>query len=365
MVNRAALSILLIFLLSGCSLIPTSSIVNEIIMVQAVGFDSARHGHSIGTFAYPFYKNPDSTKTEIKSATGKSSKEIQSIINGETPLRLVTGQLRIALYGKDLAKKGINDFVDTLNRDPSIGADVQLAIVDGSAKEMLNLSSDERYQDPNIALYLQEMLTQNMTSGQLPNTDLQTYLFQLFQVGQDPFLPVIKIVDNEVRITDLAFFNYDKFVTSIPIEDAYTFKLLLRKGRSSGVHPFTMENGDEVVLETLSSNPNYTVKVVNGHPEFTIHLTMKTRLQEFSPLRVKRESFNRAKHQKELESVIEKNAGEIIEHFKKHNVDPLGLGAKFKQQYRDFDEKRWNDIYPNVKVNVHADIIIEQTGTID
>ncbi|MEH7548400.1 hypothetical protein V7306_21890 [Neobacillus vireti] len=60
------------------------------------------------------------------------------MINNETRYPLESGQLRLALYGRKLSKKGINDFVDTLNRDPSIGSLVQMAIVDGDATVILN-----------------------------------------------------------------------------------------------------------------------------------------------------------------------------------------------------------------------------------
>jgi spore germination protein len=350
----------IILLLSGCSLMPTK-IVNEIGMIQGVGYDLAEDGGVIGTIVYPIINKNKPSKNEVKSAFGQASKEIRTNLNQESQLRLVSGQLRFALYGKSLAEKGINDFVDTLNRDASIGSVVQLAIVDGNANEILNVN---KYKDENISIYLQELLDQNMESGQIPHTNLQTFLFQLFQVGQDPYLPTIKIENGNIKITGIAMFKYDKYITSLSMEDSYIFKTLLNKDRD-GFQSFKFENGDKVVLQTLSSNPEYKVNIVHGQPEFTIDLKMKARLQEFSSSKRKRQSFNKKVYQKKVEKQLEKKAMDLITQLKEMQVDPLGLGAKYKEHDRSFNKEKWEKYYPNVKVSVAAKVEIQQTGTID
>jgi spore germination protein len=360
-VNRATISMFIILLLSGCSILPTN-IVNEVGMIQGVGYDLADEGGVMGTVAFPIINSDKPSKTEVKSSIGQSSKEIRTNINNESQLRLVSGQLRFALYGKTLAENGINDFVDTLNRDPSIGSIVQLAIVDGNSKDLLNLN---KYRNGNISIYLQELLDQNMESGELPHTNLQTFLFQLFQIGQDPYLPMIKNVNGSIKITGIAIFKYDKYITSIPMEDSYIFKTLVDKNTSDGLQTFTFENGDKVVLETLYSNPEYEVKIVQGRPEFTVNLKMRTKLQEFASSKRKRQSFNKRKYQKKVEKQIEEKAVKIITQLKAQQVDPLGFGAKYKEHYRKFNKKQWETFYPNIHVSVRANMEIQQTGTID
>ncbi|MGG1675367.1 Ger(x)C family spore germination protein [Neobacillus sp. NRS-1170] len=360
MVNRLSIWLFLTVLLSGCSFLPTN-IVNEINLIQGVGYDFAEKKDIKGTIVFPIINKDKTSSSEVKTAFGESSKELRTKLSNETRFRLVSGQLRLALYGKTLAQKGLNDFVDTLNRDPSIGSLVQMAIVDGDANELLKM---KKYKSENISIYLQEMLDQNMEYGRLPRTDLQTFLFQLFQIGQDPYLPLIKKVDSNIQITGLAIFNYDQYVTSISLEDLFIFKGLLDQNRN-GINRFILENSDKVVLETLNSNTKYKVKIVNGRPEFSIHLKMKTKLQEFAPSEKQRQAFDKKKYQKQVEQKLEKSALKLITQFKNHQVDPLGLGAKYKEHYRGFNEKQWKKYYPNVKVRVIADVDIQQTGIVD
>ncbi|MEH6995076.1 Ger(x)C family spore germination protein [Neobacillus drentensis] len=360
MIHRSAFFLFLILFLSGCSFLPTY-IVNEIDMSQGVGYDQAGKKDIKGTIVFPSFKRDKTTTSEVRTAIGKTSKEIRSILNNETRYPLVSGQLRVALYGKKIAKKGINDFVDTLHRDPSIGSLVQMAIVDGEANELFKM---KKYKNENVSIHISEMLEQNMKLGLLPQTDLQSFLFQLFQIGQDPFLPLIKKENDNIRIIGMALLKDDSYVTSISMEDLYIFKTLV-DNKIPGLRQFILENRDKVVLDTLYSNAKYKVKIVHGKPEFTINLKMKTRLHEFAPSEKQRQTFDKKKYQKQVEQDLEINAINIINQFKKHQADPLGLGAKYKEHYRGFNEKQWKMYYPNVKVTVNADVEILQTGTID
>ena len=62
---------------------------------------------------------------------------------------------------------------------------------------------------------------------------------------------------------------------------------------------------------------------------------------------------------------LEKNTFKLVTQFKKNHIDPLGLGSRYKEHYRGFNEKKWKMYYPHVKVLVKADVEIRQTGTID
>lgn len=360
MINRSAFCLFLILLLSGCSFLPTN-IVNEIDMSQGVGYDLTEKKNIKGTIVFPIFKRDKTSSTEVRTAIGKSSKEIRTILNNETRFPLVSGQLRVALYGKKIAKKGINDFVDSLHRDPAIGSLVQMAIVDGDASELFKM---KKYKNENVSIHVQELLEQNMRIGLLPRTNLQSFLFQLFQIGQDPYLPLIKTVNDNIRITGIAIFKDDQYVTSIPMEDLFIFKALVDKNRA-GLRQFILENRDKVVLETLYSNAKYEVKIVHGRPEFTIHLKMRTKLQEFAPSVKQRQPFDKKKYQKQVEQDIEKSVLNIVTQFKNHQVDPLGLGTNYKEHFRGFNEKQWKQYYPDVKIHVNADVEIVQTGSTD
>ncbi|WML57108.1 Ger(x)C family spore germination protein [Neobacillus sp. PS2-9] len=358
--KRSVVGLIIPLFLTGCSLIPPT-IVNEINMAQGVGYDVASKNRIKETIVFPIFKKDKSSSTEIKASVGRSSKEIRAILNNETRYPLLSGQLRLALYGKELSKRGINDFVDTLNRDPSIGNLVQLAIVDGDSFDLL---STDKLKTENTSLFIHELLEQNMKSGQLTRSNLHSFLFQFSQIGQDPYLPLIKKEKDTIKINGLAIFKDDRFVTALSMDDLFIFKGLVDT-YNHGLHQFILSNGEKVVLDILHSNAKYKVKIVKGRPVFTIYLKMNTRLQEFSSPKKQRVPIDKPKLQKGVEQILEKGSLKIVNRFQDHQVDPLGLGAKYKEHYRKFNEKSWNLIYPQVKVLVHAKVEIKQTGIVE
>nr|WP_306074164.1 Ger(x)C family spore germination C-terminal domain-containing protein [Neobacillus sp. 179.-C4.2 HS] len=164
-----------------------------------------------------------------------------------------------------------------------------MAIVDGNTNELYKM---KKYKNENVSVHIQELLEQNMKMGLLPETNLQSFLFQFFQIGQDPYLPLVKKEADNIRITGVAMFKDDRYVTSIPLKDFFVFKTLVDK-KSKGLRQFILANRDKVVLETINSNAKYKVNIVHGRPEFTINLKLKTKLQEFAASEKERQAFDK------------------------------------------------------------------------
>ena len=78
------------------------------------------------------------SKPETQTTSARSLETIASRLNAKSPHNVVVGQMRVVLFGKALGERGMGEIITNLQRDPNIGRDVQLAIVDGSAEELLN-----------------------------------------------------------------------------------------------------------------------------------------------------------------------------------------------------------------------------------
>ncbi len=77
--------------------------------------------------------------------------------------------MRVVLFGKAFGERGIGDVINNLQRDPNIGRDVQLALVDGSAEKLL------KHVKTNGSLYLSELLEQNIKNETIPRTALNIF----------------------------------------------------------------------------------------------------------------------------------------------------------------------------------------------
>ena len=77
--------------------------------------------------------------------------------------------MRVVLFGKAFGENGLGDVINNLQRDPNIGRDVQLALVDGSTEELL------KHVKTNGSLYLSELLEQNIKRDN-PRTALNIFI---------------------------------------------------------------------------------------------------------------------------------------------------------------------------------------------
>jgi spore germination protein len=357
--TKLFLIIVIVILLSGCSFIPPV-IVNEVSMIQGLGYDLSKEKKIKGTYVYPEYIRKNATMETI-TGSGATSKEVKEDANNKVRHPLVSGQLRLALYSKSLAKNGIYPVIDTIMRDPSIGTLIQMAIVDGETKEVLTLKSKQK---DNVALYIQEMLEQNMDSGKLPFSDFNTFMFQYFQEGQDPYLPLIKIEGEDIQISGIAIFKEDKYEIEISRKYQFIFKSLVEKSKQ-GVQQFILENGDKVVIDNIKSKPKYEVKMESGKPSFDIHVKIVARIQEYASSKPISLPNITPEISKQIENQLEKDGLSIIKKFQENNVDPLGLGSKFEAHQRNFDKTKWEDQYSEAKINLKVKVQTLHSGIVD
>ncbi|WP_088042630.1 Ger(x)C family spore germination protein [Bacillus sp. EAC] len=358
---RQYLLILLIcmtFVLTSCSFIPSSN-VNEINIIQGAGFDQEQN-QLRATVTFPIFRANETTEFDIVSAKGDTLKNTREKIDKQIRHRMMSGQLRLVVFSLDLAKKGIYPIVDTFNRDPAIGNLLQMAVVEGETFDLLSL---KEYKQENISLYLHDLLQQNSETGPMPKSDFSTYLYQYFEEGQDPFLPMIKNDKGTIKITGIAIFKDDKFVVKIPWNDAFAFKTLMESYKK-GFHQFKFK-GQHIAIDNINSKIKYKIKMKKGKPEFNIHLDMNARILEYTgpkpillPKHIKEIS-------KQIKKQIEKDQMELISIFQKNNVDPLGFGSKLEAHKRNFDYKKWKEQYPHVKVKIKVDLDILHTGIVE
>lgn len=109
------------------------------------------------------------SKPETQSTTAGTIETISSLLNAKSPHTIAVGQMRVVLFGKSFGERGIGNVINNLQRDPNIGRDVQLALVDGSTEELL------KHVKTNGSLYLSELLEQNIKNETIPRTALHIF----------------------------------------------------------------------------------------------------------------------------------------------------------------------------------------------
>lgn len=68
----------------------------------------------------------------------------------------------------------MDELVNTIARNPDLGRNIKLSIVDGNAHELLSSVTKKKIKDYQ---FISNLIEQNIRTENLPNTNLQIFLF--------------------------------------------------------------------------------------------------------------------------------------------------------------------------------------------
>ncbi|UOY92962.1 Ger(x)C family spore germination protein [Ectobacillus sp. JY-23] len=354
---KRAKFLLVCTLLCGCA---EKHIIDDVSLIQAVGYDVGSDGRIKGVNLVPIYNEAHKSSAELYMSEAHTSKAIRFQNNHSASKPLVGGQLQLALYSKELAQKGIYPILDTLNRDPIIGNLIILAIVDGYAEPLLK---SKYANSQNAAIYVTELLQQMMKNDVLPQSNLHSFLFDFFQMGKDPYLPIIRQQKDKVTVIGLALFKGDKYVGMIKKERLFAFKALIQ-GYEKGMHEFKISNNEYVMLESMRTSHKYRMQT-HSPPSIDIDISVEGRIQEFS----NRKPLTGVRYIKTLEKKmakqLETEASAVISQLKILHVDPLGLGNRYRKQETHLTETQWEKLYEKIPIRVHVRLKIVEQGAVE
>ncbi|MBG9721678.1 Ger(x)C family spore germination protein [Bacillus sp. TH22] len=349
-------AIIILIFQSGCT---QPNIVDTQRMIHIGGFDITKDKKFRGTILYPDYTKGVQSKPETQSTTADTIETISSLLNAKSPHTIAVGQMRVVLFGKSFGERGIGDVINNLQRDPNIGRDVQLALVDGSTEELL------KHVKTNGSLYLSDLLEQNIETETIPRTALNIFLYNFYSSGCDPFLPYIKVdEDKSASIKGIAFLKKDKVVMYTDKKGSFLLKLLINPTKN-GRYEVPIRQGKHkglIATQNLSGKSFCSLSQNGDIPKVNIHLKLNGLIKN-AP-----DWLDLAKHEnityvkKHVEKTLEKHLNELIKQFQEKEIDPIGIQEEIRSHSRKWTIKQIQEMYPNVDVAVHVQINVVQSG---
>lgn len=336
-------------------------IIDELEVATAVGFDSKGKKKIEATAVIPLIKPDKTISNKTISSIGNLSKEALSNVNHKSYKPVVNGKLEVVLYSKKVAELGIQDYIDTFHRDPSVGSRLLLTVVDGEVKEMLQ----KKFEEFDTGSYIQRQLNHNMERGLIPTSNLHLFLSSYYTKGIDPVLPLLELEGDKINIKGLALFKGTKMVDSIPYRNMFVFKSLYENIKMAGYKLKTKEKGktEYFSIQGISSRKEFNVRHIHTAPEVTLHLKIKGYIREYTGEGVSAKTAEKA--EKLMENKVNEEAEMLIKKFQRKNIDPLAFGEQARSRTRYWDEKKWVQQYKNMKVDVKVDVMISEIGVVD
>lgn len=348
--------------------------LERIALITAFGYDKVDDGIE-GTVTFFQF---DPTKEDVSDTLtnkAETSKGVRSKLNLMTSHELVSGQLRVAVYGEELAKEGIFPFIDTLARDPAIGTMIYVVTSAGKAKDLFYEESATGTM--NVGNYLYLMLEQNMKSETIISSTLHEFLEAYYDRGVDPILPILTPAKHTIAVTGSALFQNDRKVGELDLDETFYVKML-KETFTSGLLELTLNAKNlEPLLFRKSSGKSIHITVDNLKsdsevklqqmklPHFQITINMKARLLEVSE-EIK-PSLKALKHlEKEVEKTMEEKIHKVIKDLQLVQSDPVGFGSIYmRKAKKSLKTEEWREIYSNATFDVHVHVNIYSTGVME
>ncbi|MGH0927620.1 Ger(x)C family spore germination protein [Bacillus pacificus] len=344
------------FLQTGCT---QTYIVDTQRIIHVAGFDITKNKRFQGTILFPEYTHGVKSKPETQSTSARSLETIASRLNAKSPHNVVVGQMRVVLFGKTLGERGMGEIITNLQRDPNIGRDVQLAIVDGSAEELLNRGKQ------NGSLSIVDLLEQNIRNENIPQTSLNVFLYNYYSSVCDAYVPYIKTdANHSVVVKGLAFLKDDKVVMYTDKKHSVLTKLLINPTKNGRYEAAIKKNKHKgmVVIQDLAGKSKYDIDQTGDIPKVKINLKLDGLIKN-SPTWIdlrKKRNINYIK--KQIERNVEKDCEGLIKQFQEKEIDPLGIRDEIRSHTRKWNIKQIRNMYQNIDIDVNLDINIVQSG---
>ncbi|WP_100372477.1 Ger(x)C family spore germination protein [Bacillus sp. FJAT-45037] len=342
-------------LLTGCL---QTSILDEIQLVHAVGYDYFDEERIEATVNVPVYNLGDIIESETISAVSKTSKDARLALNAQASKPLHSGKITTILFNEEVAQKtGLMSVLDTFSREPTIGMRNYIVITQGSSKELLNSTYPLEME---VATYLEKLIEQNIELQNMPSTNFHLFLKYFYEEGRDPFLPYIRQEKNHVKVDGVALFKEDRYVDRIDLTDTFIMKILLEP-TSNGTYEVELGGQNEfAVLRNIHSKTKYKIEHGTNTPKIDVFVEFKGKINEYSGQIIDPPKLEEIKGT--LTRQIQTDSDRLIKLFQERNIDPIGIGSRVRGKNYQFKLAEWEDYYPNAQINVEVKVEITETG---
>lgn len=380
------LVVLLLPILSACW---NQKELTDLAFVMAIGIDKGEHekfdvsfqivnpgnvssGQDGGGQGLPIavYKSSGDTITE---AARKATKKISR--------RLYYAHTNLIVVSEDVARNGLLDIMDALDRDPEFRTTTELVVMRDASAELL-VSALANLDKMPVNKITKEIKATEAMFGENMSINIDDFLEGLVSKGKEPVVNGFKITGNKDMVgvakelqhtrteavlaaDGLAIFKKGKLIGWIDYEKARGVVWILDRIKSTSVNIDWNGKKDAITMALLRSKTKVSVKITNEKP--VIHIAIEDE-GWISEANTNVDLMNPTVIEK-IDRLIEKEIkGQILATVKeaqRMKADIFGFGESVHRK----DPKLWNrlkenwdDHFANLEVKVEVDSYTRREG---
>ncbi|WP_405462683.1 Ger(x)C family spore germination protein [Paenibacillus sp. HJGM_3] len=303
---------------------------------------------------------------ETLTTIASTSKEARIKMGKQTELAIVSGQLRGALFGTELARKGIMNVIESLMRDSATSNRLKLSVVNGVATDLLLKGYA---QHPRTAVYIDRLLEKEGKRQTIPQASLHRFVRDLMEEGIEPVAPLLKQGEKDVLLDGVALFRGDKYVQRIPPEDSIFFSLLRGHFKQGDLALQVEHEGlgghNEVTMTSLVNKRHIRVaRSAENRLTVTFEIVIKGSLLEYNAVIDLSDTKSRKELEAAFEKAITKKAEQMVAFLQENRVDSLGIGVAVRNSstYSAWKSLDWESVYPQTDIRFEIKVDINNAG---
>ena len=370
--------ILLIIILTGCW---NRRELDTLGIVMGIGVDKPQEPGKIKLTAQVV--KPGEIKSSKKEGGGGSGSDaylniedtgdtVFSTLRDMTNLssrKLFFPHNQVLIIGRSIAEEGVRKYVDFFTRDPETRNNVWVLVAQETAGEVLDVGAQlEKIPASNISKIVEG---EAAATSQTLAVRLSDFLERLMSKTTAPVAPIIRVSgegDKKIAaITGTAVFKDDKLVGKLDKSEGRGLLWILGKVKSGIINVEGPQN-DKVSLEIIHAQSKLAPEIKGSEITMKIAVSEEGNIgEEMGTEDLSMLSEIEILEQRKTE-VIRNEIMAAVKKAQELNADIFGLGdavhKKYPKQWKSM-ESNWDEIFPNIKVEVKIEAKLRLMGRIN
>ncbi|ADU30480.1 Ger(x)C family spore germination protein [Evansella cellulosilytica] len=359
--------IITLLLLSGCT--TDSREIDQRTMILGMGIDIGENGEYIVSVQVPVIVPTENSgalsanEYETIIAKGESVWEAISQIEAYTPTVLFFGHLKAVMIGERIARQGLQDILDVLDRRAPLANQIYLLIIRES-----NEVSDFLEEESNLislpSLYIDRFFHADQKVSRTGPVKLFEFRRDINMVSNAGFIP-LAYSDGNIVIEDKAVIKNGKLVGQLVGKEAGVSHLLRDLQLENANYSIDLEqNGTEInVSARLKGTADMDIKKTDP-VEIDLDVNLKGELVHLSEQAFRSTKDHMDEITETLENEVKKDLEHTINKMKEINVEPWLIGHQiWAKHYDHFKQLNWEETgWRDSVFHINVQVEMEQTG---
>ncbi len=371
--------------------------------VVAIGIDAPKPDEQGYNITIQF-ANPDKISGGSSETGGKGGEEsienitvlapgiypAINIANHIISKKFVLSHTKLIVFSDEIAKSGVNRFMETVNRNGDFRPNIYFAVSKGTAKEFLEAVNPKTEVNP-VRYYT--MIFENDYSGFIPQDMSQDFYLFFGSEEKSTVMPICSVAkaetagnyaefgyqykvedyvageipttSREIQIAGMAVFSGDRKVAEIADIETEIFNIMTGEYQSSYVSYYFGDEMPVTVMQLQKKRPKISVDTKGETPKIKITVYLEADISAGTGKDVIESELNAFSRAAAAE--IEKQAQQFFGETKAVGTDVVGFGSYAKRNFKsikEFQEYGWKERYKNAEMEIKVQFSVRRTGLI-